>query len=89
MAQIESAPTTEEGLEIQAMMQRARAAQEQIEGYTQEQINDLITAMVWSCCQPGVAEEIATHTVEETQLGDYNGKFTKIRVKTRAQKKGG
>jgi sulfoacetaldehyde dehydrogenase len=40
--------------------------------------------MVWSCCQPGVAEKLAQHTLDETQLGDYNGKFLKISVKTRA-----
>lgn len=84
MAQTDTAPSTEEAKEIQAMIERARAAQAQIEDYSQEQINELITAMVWSCCQPGIAEEIATHTVEETQLGDYNGKFAKIFVKTRA-----
>jgi len=66
------------------MIERARVAQEQIENYSQEQINELITAMVWSCCQPGVAEDIAHHTVEETQLGNYDGKFAKIFVKTRA-----
>jgi len=75
---------TEDGREIAAMIERARKAQAILETYTQEQIDELITAMVWSCCQPGVAEEIATHTVEETQLGDYNGKFLKISVKTRA-----
>lgn len=70
--------------EIAAMVQRARTAQQQIEGYSQEQIDELIRAMVWSCAQPGVAEDIATHTLEETQLGDYDGKFKKIFVKTRA-----
>ena len=75
---------TEEARQIAAMISRARAAQAQIENYTQEQVDELITAMVWSCCQPGVAEKIAQHTVDESQLGDYNGKFTKISVKTRA-----
>ena len=75
---------TEEAREIAAMIERARAAQAQIENYTQEQVNELIKAMVWSCCQPGVAENIATHTVEETQLGNYDGKFAKIFTKTRA-----
>ena len=70
--------------EVAELIERARAAQAQIENYTQEQIDELITAMVWSCCQPGVAEEIAQFTVDETQLGDYNGKFLKISVKTRA-----
>jgi len=70
--------------EMAAIMQRARAAQAQIEDYSQDQVNELIRGMVWSCCQPGVAEEIARHTLEETQLGDYNGKFLKINTKTRA-----
>ena len=70
--------------EISAIIDRARAAQAQIENYTQEQVDELIRGMVWSCCQPGVAEAIATHTLEETQLGDYNGKFLKINTKTRA-----
>ena len=34
--------------------------------------------------RPGVAEEIAQFTVDETQLGNYEGKFLKIQRKTRA-----
>lgn len=75
---------TEEAKQVAEMMERARAAQAVIEGYSQEQIDELITAMVWSVCQPGVAEKIAQHTVEETQLGNYDGKYAKIFVKTRA-----
>lgn len=75
---------SDDAKEIQLLMQRARKAQAQIEHYTQEQVDELIKAMVWSCAQPGVAESIATHTLEETQLGDYNGKFAKIFTKTRA-----
>jgi sulfoacetaldehyde dehydrogenase len=40
--------------------------------------------MVWSCAQPGVAEEIAQFTVDESRLGNYEGKFLKINRKTRA-----
>jgi len=69
---------------ITELMQRSRAAQAVIEDYSQEQIDELLRAMVWSCCQPGVAEELAQHTLDETQLGDYNGKFLKISVKPRA-----
>ncbi|NIB44622.1 aldehyde dehydrogenase family protein [Pseudomaricurvus alkylphenolicus] len=75
---------TEDAREIANMIAKARVAQAQIENYTQEQVDELIKAMVWSCCQPGVAEEIAQHTLDETQLGDYNGKFLKINTKTRA-----
>lgn len=71
-------------LEIRALIERSRAAQAQIENYTQEQVDELIRAMVWSVARPGVAEEIARFTVEETQLGNYDGKFLKIHRKTRA-----
>ena len=70
--------------EIAALIKRSRAAQQQIEHYTQEQVDDLIRAMVWAVAKPGVAEEIAQFTVDETQLGNYDGKFLKIQRKTRA-----
>jgi sulfoacetaldehyde dehydrogenase len=70
--------------EIAALVERSRAAQEQIENYTQAQVDALIRAMVWSVARPGVAEEIARLTVDETQLGNYDGKYLKIFRKTRA-----
>jgi sulfoacetaldehyde dehydrogenase len=70
--------------EIAELVARARAAQAQIEDYTQEQVDKLITAMVWAVAKPGVAEKIAQFTVDETQLGNYDGKFLKIFRKTRA-----
>jgi sulfoacetaldehyde dehydrogenase len=70
--------------EIAAMMARARAAQAKIEHYTQEQVDELITAMVWAVAREDRSEEIARYTVEETQLGNYEGKYLKIHRKTRA-----
>jgi sulfoacetaldehyde dehydrogenase len=70
--------------ELAALVVRSRAAQKQIENYTQEQVNHLIKAMVWSVCQPGVAEKIAQFTVDESRLGNYDGKYLKIFRKTRA-----
>ena len=70
--------------EIGKLIERSRAAQKKIENYTQEQVDELIRAMVWSVAQPGVAEEIAQFTVDETQLGNYEGKLLKIQRKTRA-----
>ena len=29
--------------------------------------------MVWAVARPGVAEEVAQFTVDETQLGNYDG----------------
>ncbi len=75
---------SEEATEIRGLIERSRAAQAQIENYTQGQVDDLIRAMVWAVAKPGVAEMIAQHTVDETQLGNYDGKFLKIFRKTRA-----
>jgi sulfoacetaldehyde dehydrogenase len=75
---------SEAALEIAGLVARSRKAQQQIENYTQEQVNDLIRAMVWSVARPDVAEKIAKFTVEETQLGNYEGKYLKIFRKTRA-----
>ncbi|MEM1434762.1 MAG: aldehyde dehydrogenase family protein [Pseudomonadota bacterium] len=69
---------------IAELVARSRAAQAQIENYTQAQVDELIRAMVWSVARPGVAEKIAQFTVDETALGDYDGKFLKIQRKTRA-----
>lgn len=83
-----SNPANEQNLnaadEVARLIARSRAAQQQIEHYTQGQVDDLIRAMVWAVAKPGVAEEIAQFTVDETQLGNYDGKFLKIQRKTRA-----
>lgn len=69
---------------VQSLVERSRKAQAQIENYTQEQVDELITTMVWAVARPEVAEKIAQFTVEETQLGNYDGKYLKIFRKTRA-----
>ena len=84
MSAAETVALAEEVTEVTALIERARVAQASIANYTQDQVDELIRAMVWSCAQPGVAEELAQQTLDETQLGDYNGKFAKISVKTRA-----
>ena len=84
MAAKKEVANTPEAQQVAKMMEQARAAQAIIEGYSQEKIDELITAMVWAVAKPGVAEKIAQHTLEETQLGNYAGKFAKISVKTRA-----
>jgi sulfoacetaldehyde dehydrogenase len=84
MATTHTEPMTAAGLEIKSLIERSRKAQAQIENYTQEQVDELIRAMVWSVARPGVAEKIARFTVEETGLGNYEGKYLKIFKKTRA-----
>lgn len=69
---------------IGGLVERSRQAQAQIENYSQEQVDELIRGMVWAVSRPGVAEEIAQFTVDETELGNYAGKLLKIQRKTRA-----
>jgi len=71
-------------LEIQGLIRRSRAAQAQIANATQEQVDSWIRAIVWTVARPGVAEKIAKFAVEETQLGNYEGKYMKLFRKTRA-----
>ena len=70
--------------EVAAMMARAHAAQQQIDHYAQAQVDELITAMVWAVAREDRSEEIARFAVEETQLGNFEGKYLKIHRKTRA-----
>ncbi|MFA7585738.1 MAG: aldehyde dehydrogenase family protein, partial [Novosphingobium sp.] len=80
-AQINDTP---EAKEIAELIARSRAAQAQIADYTQEQVDRLIRGMVWAVAKEATSEKIAQHTVEETQLGNYDGKYLKIFRKTRA-----
>lgn len=71
-------------LDISKLMGRARVAQQSIEAYSQEQVDELISAMVWSVARSGAAEKIAKLAIEETRLGNYAGKLTKMASKCRA-----
>ena len=77
-------PMSEAALEVQAIVKRARDAQAQIENYTQQQVDDMLRAVVWAVARQDRAEKIAKFAVEETQLGNYDGKYIKIFRKTRA-----
>ena len=70
--------------DINVLIERARAAQQIVEHYTQEQVDELIRAMVWSVARTGAAEKIAELAVEETRLGNYEGKLSKMAAKCRA-----
>ncbi len=84
MAAAQEIADTPEAKEIAGLVARSRAAQAQIENYTQEQVDRLIRGMVWAVAKESTAEMIAQHTVDETQLGNYDGKYLKIFRKTRA-----
>jgi sulfoacetaldehyde dehydrogenase len=84
MAAVNKINDTPEAHEVAALVARSRVAQAQIEHYTQEQVDRLIRGMVYAVAKESTAEMIAQHTVDETQLGNYDGKYLKIFRKTRA-----
>ncbi len=75
---------TPEAQEVAELIARSRAAQAQISDATQAQVDRWIRGMVYAVANQSVAEMIAQHTVDETQLGNYDGKYLKIFRKTRA-----
>lgn len=76
MTQIETEPSTAEM--IGDLLLAARTAQEAIAGYTQEQVDDLVTAVAWAVVRSDRAEELARLAVDEAGFGTYADKVTKI-----------
>ncbi|WHH61008.1 aldehyde dehydrogenase family protein [Petroclostridium sp. X23] len=68
---------------VAGLMQRARKAQEIAESYTQEKVDKLVKALAWTAVQEGNAQEISKMAVEESRLGNYQGKYTKLQKKIR------
>jgi sulfoacetaldehyde dehydrogenase len=64
---------------VSEVMERARAAQESIAEYTQEQVDDLCAAVAWAVARPERAEHLAKLAVDEGHFGNHGDKVTKIR----------
>jgi sulfoacetaldehyde dehydrogenase len=64
--------------EVTDIVARARAAQQAIAGYTQDQTDDLCTAVAWAVARPDRAEALAKLAVDEGGFGNYADKVTKI-----------
>lgn len=67
--------------EIKDLISRSRKAQEIANTYTQERVDQLITAIAWDIVKDGVAEKIAKMAVEESGMGNYEGKYAKLMTK--------
>jgi len=61
---------------------RARVAQRQIENWTQQQIDDIVTAIAYAATRPEVAQRLAELAAEQSGLGNTADKVTKIMRKT-------
>jgi sulfoacetaldehyde dehydrogenase len=68
---------------VAALIERARRAQAAIEDWTQERTDTMTKALVWSVVKPGAIEAISRLAVEESQLGNYQSKYTKLQKKLR------
>jgi sulfoacetaldehyde dehydrogenase len=66
---------------VKSLVERAKKAQEIAEEFTQEKVDKLTTAIVWNIVKDGPAQEIAKLAVEESGLGNYQGKYGKLLVK--------
>lgn len=68
---------------VAQLVERARKAQEAIEDYTQEQVDKLVTAIVWNIVKDGPAQEISKLAVEESRMGNFEGKYNKLMAKSK------
>jgi len=66
---------------VAGLVERARVAQQEIENYTQEQVDKLITAICWDIVKDGPAQKIAQMAVDESKMGNYESKYGKLMVK--------
>ena len=74
-----SADTKPEHDDIAIYVQKARSAQKAIANYTQDQVDELVTAVCWAIVRQDRAEELAKLAVDEGGFGNYNDKVSKIR----------
>ena len=64
--------------EIEETVRRARAAQAAIADYTQEQVDELVTAVAWAVARKDRAQALAQQAVDEGGFGNYADKVVKI-----------
>jgi sulfoacetaldehyde dehydrogenase len=63
------------------LVQRARAAQEQIEFWSQEKVDEMVAAVGWQVYEKAHAEACAKLAIEETGMGVYEDKLSKHQKK--------
>ena len=66
---------------VSSYVKRAKAAQQQIQSYTQEQIDEVCVAIGWEVYNDQNIEILAKMAVEETKMGNVQDKITKHKNK--------
>ena len=74
--------TAEQIAELDAIFERARAAQKVAEGFDQEKVDRLIRAIAWAVANTTTFHELVEMGIEESGLGDYGSRMNK-RMKIR------
>jgi sulfoacetaldehyde dehydrogenase len=69
---------TDPAAEVAQIVARARAAQAQIADWTQERVDELVTAVGWAVVRKDHAEALARQAVDEGGFGNYTDKLAKI-----------
>ncbi|MDC0470677.1 aldehyde dehydrogenase family protein [Candidatus Pseudothioglobus singularis] len=67
---------------IEKLVANAKKAQETINNYSQEQVDELILAVAWEIIQPENNQELSKMAVKDTGLGNIEDKKRKNRRKT-------
>jgi sulfoacetaldehyde dehydrogenase len=63
-------------------MERARAAQREFETWSQDRVDEAVTAAAWAIVEPGRNRALAELAVRDTGMGDVADKIAKNRRKT-------
>ena len=74
--------TTQKNTKIEKLVSDARDAQEKINQYSQEQVDELILAVAWEVIQPENNQELSEMAVNQTGLGNVEDKKRKNSRKT-------
>jgi len=67
---------------IQSLLHKAKEAQKKFEKYNQEQVDEVVTAVAWSICNPTHNKLISDLAVNTTSLGKADDKIVKNKRKT-------
>lgn len=67
---------------VEDIIARARAAQRQIEDYSQEQVDLMVSSVAWAILEPARNRALAETAVRDTGLGNVEDKFAKNFRKT-------
>ena len=75
---------TPEAKAVSELIARARAAQKVAESYSQERVDELVSAICWEIiCNDELVLKMSQMALDETELGDLDSKIKKLTIKCR------